>query len=342
MQNRITVLAPINTFTGYGLHAVQIIRDLSKFAHVSVRSIVTSELFGAKVPPDIQKKFVQEPQPEPWEVLLHPPNFMPTHGKKTAYFSMWESTKLPTQASYFLNRASVVVVPCKWNETLFSASGVTAPIRVVPLGINTHIFGYRPRPENTPVTFGAAGRMAHGGVRKGINEVIDCFLRAFPTEQDVRLKIKCFPDCDVKHVKDPRVQITQAHLSEMQLADWFGSLSCFVSAARGEGWGLMQHQAMAMGRPVITVNFGGVTEFFRSDLGYAVDYKLEQASGHYAGCGHWALPDFEHVEHLMRRVYENPMEAETKGFLASQHVAPLSWEHSNGKLAEVLHEFGAL
>ncbi len=165
------------------------------------------------------------------------------------------------------------------------------PIEVVPLGINQDVFRYRPFNGEFPevLTFGAAGRMAHGGVRKGINEVIAAFLAAFPKKiKDVRLRVKCFPDCPVSKVKDPRIEIVQACLSDAQLADWFGSLNCFVSAARAEGWGLMQHQSMSMGRPVASVKFGGVTEFFDERVGYALPFTLEPAKLAYAGCGHWA------------------------------------------------------
>lgn len=344
MNKRLTFAGPINGYTGYGLHSLQIIRDLQRLtgAYVSVRAVSKGEAFGCPIPADIKALFVSQPQPEEWELLLHPPNFMPTPGKRTAYFTMWESTKLPLRGASMLNKAEVVLVPCEWNASCFSACGVTSSIRVVPLGIKTDIFNYKPFPSHDLCVFGAAGRMAHGGVRKGINEVIEAFLKAFPNEPDARLKVKCFPDCKVSHVTDPRIEITQAYLTDHQMADWYGSLTCFVSAAKSEGWGLMQHQSMAVGRPIISVCFGGVKEFFVPGTGYPVDYKLEPAKFDYAGCGHWAEPNEDHIIARMREVYDNRYEAQVRGLKASDAVSHLSWENHSWQLSRVLTEVGAL
>ncbi len=344
-MNRLTFVGPINTFTGYGLHACQIISDIQKLVpdtFINVRAVQKSESFGATIPAGIRKLFVNQIQPEPWELLLHPPNFVPTQGKNTAYFTMWESSKLPVHSVELLNMAKVVIVPCEWNASCFSAQGVTAPLRIVPLGINTDVFKYSAVAQKDICVFGAAGRMAHGGVRKGINEVIDAFLKAFPTETDVKLRVKCFPDCDVQSITDPRIEIIRAYLSEVEIAKWYSSLTCFVSAARAEGWGLMQHQAMAVGRPIMSVHYGGVKEFFQPATGYAIDFRIEPAKLRYSGCGHWAEPNEDHMIALMRRIYADRNEAEVKGFEASKTVRELSWTQSNWKLVNVLQEFGAI
>lgn len=344
---RLTFLGPIDGLTGYGMHATQIVRDITRLAncHVSIRAVKVWEAWGAKVPDDIRALMVSGPQPEPWELLLHPPNFMPTPGKKVAYFTMWEATALPPMGAHVLNKAEVVIVPCHWNASCFSACGVKRPIEVVPLGINQDIFNARNFPSNFPeiLTFGAAGRMAHGGVRKGINEVIEIFGKAFPKKvKDVRLKVKCFPDCPVSKIKDPRIEVTQAYLTEAQLADWFASLNCFISAARSEGWGLMQHQAMNVGRPVVSVKFGGITEFFDERAGYALPFNIAPAKFAYANCGHWAEPNEEAFIETLRWIYEHRSDLPVRGALAIEKTAPFSWQNSNLKLLAVLDKFGAL
>ena len=350
-MQRITLVARINGFSGYGMHGIQIARDLTRLipAHVSIRAINISELFGVRVPDDIRAMMVHRVQPEDFELLLDPPMFFPTPGKRTIYFTMWESTKLPPIGPRVLNMAECVICPTLWNASCFSASGVTVPIRVVPLGIKTEIFNYA-----TPVSiihadgaksncvFGTGGRMAHGGVRKGINEVIRAFLKAFPDEQDVQLRVKAFPDCKVEKPEDPRVDILQAMLTEHQMREFYASLTCFVSAATGEGWGLMQQQAMSCGRPVISVEFGGVAAFFNDRVGYPIEFKLECSKNLYEGCGLWAVPNEDSLIDRMRYVYEHRAEAEEKGVMASQAVAHLSWENSNRMLCGVLKEFGVI
>lgn len=345
-MKRLTLLGAVNSYTSFGALTEGFTRGIEKLtgAHVSIRALATSEAFGSKVPADIRARFVSGPQPEEWEFLIHPPDFAPTPGKRTIAFSMWESTRLAPMAVDILNRMEAVIVPCAWCASCFSASGVDRPIRIVPLGINTDVFRYRPVPETIKdiCVFGCAGRMAHGGVRKGINEVIELFERAFPCEMDVRLKVKCWPDCQVDKIRDPRVQVTQAYLTEEAMGDWFNEIHCFVSAARGEAWGLMQNQGMAIGRPVITINFGGLQEFFQPELGYAVDYKLAPAKGAYTGMGHWAEPSEQGMIDAMREVYSNRAKAIHKGMAAATHVRHLSLENSHRQLVKVLEEFGAL
>ena len=347
-MNRLTFLGAVNSYTGYGLHGIRIVRDLERLAgvRVNIRALNTSEAFGAKIPTDIRERIALAPQPEPWELLLHPPNFYPTPGKKTAYFTMWETTSLPHGGALSLNQASVIIVPCEFNAVAFSAGGVTAPIRIVNLGVDESIFRFSPvrLDHSRPITtvFGAAGRMAHGGVRKGINEVIDVFQKTFVNGENVQLRIKCFPDCNVSEVSDPRVSITKKYLSDEEMGKWMREIHCFVSMARGEGWGLLQHQAMAVGRPVISVAFGGVREFLNQSNALVVSHRLEPAQHSYAQCGLWAVPDPGSVAMAMTWVHDNLSSALRVGEIASTTVSNFTWSRHSSSLVSVLNEFGAL
>lgn len=344
---RLTLTAPIVPYSSYGILAIRYARAIERItgAYVSIRAISVSEAFGCNVPPDIRQRFVNGPQPEEWELLMHPPNsFCPTPGKKTAMLTMYESTRLPPYGVEFLNKASLVIVPTSWNASCFSACGVETEIRTLPLGVDPELFQWRHFPASIDdlVVFGTAGRMAHGGVRKGINEVIQAFQKAFPTAKDVRLHVKAFPDCPVIELNDPRIIVTRAYFSDQQFANWIQHIHVFVSAARAEGWGLIQHESLAMGRPVMTVNFGGVREFFRPDFGYEVEYRLRPAQMAYAGCGHWAEPDEDSMVEQMRRIYLNKVEAIAKGARAAAYIAPLTWANSEMRLVAMLRECGAL
>jgi glycosyltransferase involved in cell wall biosynthesis len=172
--------------------------------------------------------------------------------------------------------------------------------------------------------------------------VIAAFLKAFPSEPDALLYVKAFPDCELPAVSDPRIRVVKEYLSERAVAQWYRSLTCFVSAARGEGWGLMQHQALATGRPLISIHYGGVKEFFDESMGYPVDYSLAPAEGHYAGCGLWARPSQDSLVARMRQVYRNRKEAVELGRNGARAVAGLSWQASNSKLVEILKQVGAV
>jgi glycosyltransferase involved in cell wall biosynthesis len=102
----------------------------------------------------------------------------------------------------------------------------------------------------------------------------------------------------------------------------------------------MQHQALATGRPVISVNYGGVQEFFNKDIGYPLDFEMVPADRFYANCGLWANPSQTSLVRRMRQVYRDRAEAAERGKLGAQQVEGLSWHASNRHLAEVLEAIG--
>jgi glycosyltransferase involved in cell wall biosynthesis len=337
---RVVLRAPLNVYTGYGLHASRVIGDLAGMGYeIAVRSTELSEIYG-QIPPDIRRRLVAAVQTDNWELLLFPPRIAPTPGKKTLFFTMWEATKLPPNGVQNLNAAECIVVPSHWNASCFSAGGVEKPIRVVPLGINTQVFKYAPMNMEGPCVFGTGGRTESGGMRKGFREIVEAFQKAFPKEADVELWLKAFPDCKMPEVRDHRIKVIKKFMSEEELAAWFASLTCFVSGSKSEGWGLMQHQALAVGRPLVSVKFGGVAEYFTEEIGYPTNFQLKPAEGPYAGCGHWAELDGKHLMSQLRRVYENREDARERGLKGAISVSRFSWEESNRKLVHVMREIG--
>ena len=344
VHDTVVLVSPLNSYDGYGMHGSQIANDFLDWGYnMKLRAHMDEHTVkGARVPDRLKRCIVHrdELQPHPWELILWPPQLTCSPGKRTVYFTMWESTRLPQGCVQVLNQAEVVVVPCEWNRLCFTAEGVTAPIRVCQLGIHTHIFTPSPMDMNGPTIFGTAGRLAGGGHRKGLSDVIDAFLLAFPREHNVRLRIKCFPDCPLPTVRDPRIQLTRALLTWEEMANWIRGLTCFVSASKGEGFGLIQLQALACGRPLIAAKFSGLTEFFNDQVGYPVPYKLIEATGTYANCGHSCLPSVDGMVERMRHMHANREEAREKGEKGAKSTAHMSWQRASGLLLNVMKEVG--
>lgn len=314
--------ARFDDFTGYG----QVSTELAeRFAQLELGQF-NLELFP------IAKKF-QGTQPDvigqrvmpwrnhkhAWELLIYTLVVSATQltaGKDTVFYTMWESTKIPPGAVKMLNDCALVLTPTQWCASVFSANGAGSNIRVVPLGINLRDFPERPLPSG-PFTIGTAGRFDGGGVRKGPEIVVAAFQRAFPSGENVRLKIKASASCPMINMHgDSRVQVTKEHLTPEQLSAWYSSLHVFASGSACEGWGRHQHEAMATGRPVIGVAFGGVTEFWTRENGYAVEFDMVKGEGPYRGLGHYARPTVESMAEQMRRAFEDYTELGTKATLA--------------------------
>ena len=337
-MDRLTILADVNAHTGYGQHLIAVTRGLTKLGiFVSIRAVSkSSPSWGPKIPEDILQRLVYGPQPEPIELIISPVRIAPTPGKRTIYWTMHESTVITPAQVAMLNAAEVVVVPSQWNASCFSACGVNSRMVVIPLGIDPGVFHYRKAATDRPFVFGAAGSQANGEVRKGLARTISAFQAAFPDESDVRLRVKSLPDYPVKATRDRRIEMTSGWMTDDQLADWYAGINCFVSLARGEGWGLMQHQAMAVGRPVIASRFGGLTEYLTASNALLVDFDLVKAEAPWMGL--WALPCERHAAALMRRAYLKPSAMATIGKKASESAGQFTWDDSVIRLASLLDD----
>lgn len=327
--------------SSYNFHLENVVRgfvDLGVF--VSIHPVQLDTSHG--VPSEIFKRLVHQDQPARKEVVIHDPTFDAAGetGKEVCYVTMWETTRLPEPAVENLNRAKVVVVPSKWQAEVFSAQGVSTPLRVVPMGAEPIRFPYEYREHSGPYTFGTVGRLAFGGCRKNIEGVIAAFKKI--ASADVRLAIKTYPGEEVPEIDDSRISVSQEFVSRKDVPKFYQQIDCFVSATRGEGWGLCQHEAMLSGKPVISPAFGGISEFFDPSVGFAVPYTLQEAGKHYANCGLWASPDVDHLSAAMESLSAKPDIGAGICRAARERMLEFSWEASNRKLKNVLEEFGFL
>lgn len=345
-KNRITFRSHIDTLTGYGQTAIALTREWQRLGYeVCISPYKRWEAWGHTIPEDIRALFVEE-SPDDWELLLSPPAHEANTGKRCIQHTMWESNRLPQGWVERLNTRAAVIVPCEWNQLAFDAAGVTVPIHRCPLGIDTDIFCQNHSDFPERITFGAGGRMAHGGLRKGIWEVYEAFRRAFPTEKDVALSVKVFPDCDFPPVDDPRVTVIREAYTDPQMAGWYRSLTCYVSAAAAEGFGLMPLQAMACGRPCLMTQATGHAEYFTAYEGWPVRYDLKRAEDVAPGnpyyTGYWYMPDLDDMARQMRAVYENEREARIRGAFAAARASRFSWGEMAARLVGIMQNVGML
>lgn len=340
---RLSFLPYLDSLAGYYNHALQLFRHWEALGvFVTVRPVFIKDCDESRISMDLKRAFVHRDQPQDWEFVLSPANFCPMGRRKTAFMTMYESSRFTPKQVKLLNRAEAIIVPCEFNRQGLRESGCIRPIHVVPLGFAEESFKTTPMDMDGPCVFGAAGRMSHGVIRKGLNAVIDAFLAEFPTEPDVRLHVKGFSDSQTKYVIDRRVVVREGFLKESQLAEWYSNLTAFVSAARCEAWGLMQLESMASGRPVIAPIYAGLSEFLTPENAYAVDFVEEPSLEAWRNGGSWALPDEKHLRWQMRQVYKNRHEARRKGQLAAETTKHLTWRNSAFRTLEVLEELGAI
>jgi glycosyltransferase involved in cell wall biosynthesis len=353
-NNLIPLIAHLDPCSGYGVTAVELTSALTDLGY-------TVDLYQgskwddfAKLPDKVRGCLQRGSKVPAWNFVMYPCVFQPDFldmnmDNRTAWFSMWETTSISREGMdtggtmirgvSFLNRCVVAIVPCRWNAQVFQSSGVAVPIRVCPLGTDLEAFPLIENDPNQTLVFGSAARVSVGGIRKGLGIVTQAFKMAFPTEQDVRLRVKCFPDDIFDTPTDPRIELSAKVFTKPELIDWYRSINVFASGSASEGWGRHQQESMSMGRPIISINCGGVTEFFSEENGYPINHTTVTAEGVYTGMGYYFRPEVASMAAQMRRAYENRKEIVSKGLLASKSARRFSIEHSAKTLVSIFKEF---
>ncbi len=274
-------------------------------------------------------------------------------GKYRIGYTMLEVDGIPEDWIRQANALDEVWVPSTFNRQTFLDSGLQAPVYVMPLGVNPDFYNpnirpYRPSQRYTFLS------VFEWGERKAPETLLRAYHQAFSRQDEVLLLLKIINT-------DPGVNVQQAinalglpadgppvailynqELPTHQMGSLYRSADCFVTATRGEGWGMPIIEAMACGLPVIATNWSAHTDFMTEDVAYPLE--LQKMIPAVAKCPYydgfrWPEPDEAHLVHLLRHVYENRDEAAAKGNLASQKVlGGWTWRHAAEKIKARLLE----
>lgn len=325
------VRAPNNPKTGWGKHGLRVTQELAKVG----------------VPMRFDPAYGQErgawadALPYQWELCLtHPADFKPHPTRPTILITTWESGRIYDEWVEELNKATCILVPCEWNLVCLDAGGVNVPMRVVRHGCDTC---FRPggKRGRGPFRFGFAGALASGGIRKNPALAIDCFLRAFPDDQDVRLAIKLTPACKLPgYEEDSRIEITRSFMNDEELTEWYRSLDVMLCTSHSEGFGLHYIEAMGCGVPLVGPRFSGMCEYLDESTGIPITYDLAPADkGDYAGI--WCVPQAPSLITAMQTVRNDPALVARLGAAAAAKAEGMTWERTAWSVLRALRAIGA-
>jgi len=300
----------------------------------------------SEINPEYEKYFEDlPPAKDCLELILAPPcnglnesNFFYrlAPNKNRIIFTMWESTRIYDIFIEIANQQRAIIVPNQWNKDNFIRQGVTVPIHVVPLFVN-EFFNYSTPLDKDSFVFGSA----NGDPRKRIKDIYSCFVKAFPFEKDVKLNLKLSErDGSIPKFTDTRVNISKKNFSINELKDWYVENDIFISCSAAEGWGLMQHESMACGRPVIAARYAGLSEFMTEENSFPVNYSEVPSEGYWKNPGgKWSKYNKEHMIETMRYCYNNPDRVKDKGVLASEGAVKMSKLQFKKNLINVLNKY---
>ena len=191
--------------------------------------------------------------------------------KKIGYF-MFESTKCPSDWEDYIRQLDLLITPSKFARDIFyNQFGIDSV--VIPHGVDTDLYTYRPRPENRVFRFLHYNAF---DFRKGFDIVVDAFTQEFHPEEWVKLTVKGIGGNNYPYMNLNIESIIEDYTPE-QLVDLLASHDCFVFPSRGEGFGMTPLEAMNVGLPVIIPNAHGIAEYFDERYCYEIGCDMSKA-----------------------------------------------------------------
>jgi glycosyltransferase involved in cell wall biosynthesis len=247
----------------------------------------------------------------------------------------WEGAELPDDQAQGLDHVDEIWVTSEFTAGAVRAAarrrGTDRPVHVVPLG------GPAPEPGGTPLI--RAGHRSHLGllpggppggllvgcsfdlgstmVRKNPAGLIEAWRLAFPTPDPTRRRTLVLKVQNSAHHRAaleelaglagrrPDIVLWDRDLSAADQRRFMASLDVFASLHRGEGYGLLLLEAMALGLPVIATGASGNLAFMAADTSWLVPARpvvLDRRVGSYPAGTSWFEPDVDAAAAMLREV----------------------------------------
>ncbi len=279
--------------------------------------------------------------------------------KRLFAYCVHEGSKCPEGWGDVINKViHRLIVPSKATKNLFMNSGVRVPISIVPEGIDPDIY----RPDGEKFDFQGkenAFKFLYVGswtLEKGDRKNLDTLIKAYKeefTEKDnviLFLKISTFfmAPKDYAKIVDERYNVPRgmigvhsAYMSETEIPKLFRMADCYVTATRGESWGLPIGEALACGLPVIVPEneMAGYMDFVPGNNFFVKTKGMAQAEES-SFCEGNLMPiiDQKDLSKKMRAMYEmKKEERERLGKENSVHMRThFTWDKAGEKFEEIV------
>lgn len=228
--------------------------------------------------------------------------FEPAQGKTNYLWAPHEANKINGGLVEKMNQAYHVIASCEHNKKVFKKAGVTKPISICHLGIDTEIFKPIGRAKSDKFRFLWVGNPID--MRKGWDLAAKAFLDEFTDNDNVELYLKTtgksFQDLALM---GKNVVFDSRNLALADLLDLYESAHAFVYPSRGEATGLPALEAMSMELPVLAPPVTGLKDFI--DKESAIPLAYEMVDGEYGIKVRVPQVKIESLRKHMRSLFEN-------------------------------------
>jgi hypothetical protein len=266
--------------------------------------------------------------PNIWNIYLQEHGDIFANTKKIGY-SVWETDRLPDSWVDDINtNVDSLILPSEFNKCIYINSGVTVPIQVIPhfllsekLPIRKDVSIYSVDNKKLNPSKFTFYNISELTTRKGVIETLQTFKELFGDRTDVQFLLKThYRDNSIKnqkycidtlaeYLKLPNIFVVVKSLNEKELLSIHSVGDCYVSLHKGEGYGLVIHEAYNYNKKIITTGYGGQMEFLPKNYEGAVAFTkqhvkdMEFFSEWYSTSQTWGVPNLNHAKQLMMQVF---------------------------------------
>lgn len=267
-------------------------------------------------------------------------------GKYHIAHFFWETDLVPPAFADGLRLCDEIWTGSEANKKAILSAGVDKPVHIFPQAIEV---------DRAPVEpFLTPGIKEDALIfysifewtdRKNPAGLLQAYWEEFQDDENVALIIKTYFNGfglgsrrmirqQVEHLKSrsglskfPPVFLYLDLMDRAEIERLHATGHVYVSAHRGEGWGVPQVEAALSGNAMIATGYGGCHEYF-TDGSNAVIIPfdmtrlkgMEHSSQWYTSDQHWAEPDMDAFRAALRDSYENPQKMQKIGKKAQNFV----------------------
>lgn len=306
---------PLPQVQGYGIAAVETIKALQKN--------------------DLKVSY-NVPQPYVHVNFIQPEYYNGYDRQYKIGYTPWESNEIPEMWPVYMNQMNEIWTTSNFCKDVYENNGVKN-VSVIPHGFDPETFNIVDRTLTDRFIFLHIGGPIE---RKGGKLVAKAFLDVFQNRDDVVLLMKSHGPSEARWIDElgryrgsianhPRVQVVEEELSAEDMAKLYHIAHCCVYPTNGEGFGLIPFQAIATGLPTITTNLTGTADFAH----YSMPLDATWTKGWGVHLGEWALPDYDHLSHLMNYAVENWEKEKIKAVNSARILHNTqTWDHIAKKI----------
>lgn len=257
-------------------------------------------------------------------------------GKYHIAHFFWETDRVPTMYAEAFKHVDEIWTGSLANKKALENAGVDKPIVIFPQATETER-EWPPKYELPDFDGYLFYSIFEWTDRKNPKALINAFYQEFQQGESVGLLIKTyfrnFSFTNKKMIRNavqvlkdqydgelPPVFLYLDLMDRQQIMRIHSTGDCFVSAHRGEGWGVPQVEATLAGNPIISTGYGGMHEYFTDGKdAVLLPYKMQQLRGMdhaqhiYTPDQKWAEVDHDKLRGAMRWAFNNQEDAAYMG-----------------------------